>query len=60
MQLMRCEIYLLSSLFVYCSKKLDIHDYVEKGVDYGLEIEKVSVAAESVDPSNPHEESVLY
>ena len=46
---------LLLSLFVYRPKQLDIHDDVEEGVDYGLEVEKVGVAAESVHPSNPHE-----
>ena len=46
---------LLLSLFVKRPKQPDIHDDVEEGVDYGLEVEKVSVAAESVDPSNPHE-----
>ena len=33
---------------------------MKESVDYGLEVEKVSVAAESVDPSNPHEEGVLH
>ena len=56
----RCEIFLPLSLFVHRSKQLDIHDDVEECVDYCLEIEKVCITAESVDPSDPHKEGILH
>lgn len=57
---MICKINILFSFFVYCPEQLDIHDDVKKTVDHGLEVEKVCVATESVDPSDPHEEGVLH
>ena len=51
---------LLLSLFVDRSKQLNVHDDVEKRIDHCLEVEEVSVATESIHPSNPHEKSVLH
>ena len=44
---------------VNCVKNLDEHDYMEKRIYDGLEIEEVCIPREPIDPCDPHKEHVL-
>ena len=51
--------HLLLPFFIYCIENLDVKYDVKQRIDDCLKVEKVCVAAESIDPSDPHEQGVL-